>query len=130
MAHWSARYVGRPYVPNRDDCAQLAADVQREVFGRDVTLPAERPAGIREAAQLIAQIERDHGRRIEAPAEGCVVLMRRGKEARPWHVGVYFEQGGEGWVLHATKTSGQAIATRVRQLPMTGLQIEGFYEWQ
>ena len=26
MAHWSARYVGRPYVPNRDDCAQLAAD--------------------------------------------------------------------------------------------------------
>lgn len=130
MAHWSARYVGRPYVPHQDDCAKLAADVQREVFGREVALPAERPAGAREAAQLIAQIERDHGCRIDAPVEGCVVLMRRGQAVRPWHVGVYFAQGGEGWVLHATQSSGQAITTRIRQLPMMGLQIEGFYEWQ
>lgn len=128
--HWSARYVGRPYVPQSDDCAQLAADVQREIFGRDFALPAERPAGVREAAKLIEQVERDHGVRIDAPTEGCIVLMRRGKDARPWHVGVYFLQCGEGWVLHATQTSGQAIASRVRQLHMSGLQIEGYYEWQ
>lgn len=128
MAHWSARYVGRPYVAGADDCAALAAAVQREVFGRDVALPAERPSHLPEAAKMIAAVERDHGRPIAEPVEGCIVLMRKGQHARPWHVGVYFAQGGEGWVLHATSRAG-AIATRIRQLPALGLSVEGYYEW-
>lgn len=128
MAHWSARYIGRPYVAHRDDCAALAADVQREVFGREVTLPAERPADLRDAATMIAAVEHDHGTPIPEPVEGCVVLMRKGQHARPWHVGVYFEQGGDAWVLHALERRG-TIATRIRQLPALGLHVEGYYEW-
>lgn len=130
MAHWSGRYVGKPYVAQQDDCAELAAQVQREIFGRDVTIPAERPAGVREGAKMIAAIMRDHGRPLDSPVEGCIVLMRRGQHVRPWHVGVYFYASCEGWVLHATETAGEAITTRLRQLPALGFQVEGFYEWQ
>lgn len=129
MAHWSDTYIGRPYVRGVYDCAALAADVQRDVFGRDVAMPAERPSDPAGSAALIARLQDDHARRLEGPEEGAIVLMRRGILARPWHVGTYFEQAGEGWILHSTATAGGATAMRVRDLPRFGFQIEGFYQW-
>ena len=127
--HWTDAYVGRPYVPGAEDCAYLAATVQREVFGRAVVLPAERPNNLAEGAEMIARLQADHAVRLEAPQEGAVVLMRRGNLARPWHVGTYFEQAGEAWILHATRSAGAATVVRVRDLPRFGLQIEGYYTW-
>ncbi len=129
MAHWSEAYVGRAYVPGAYDCAALAADVQREVFGRAVVIPAERPDGPSESAAAIAAIKADHAVRLEAPAEGAIVLMRRGSLARPWHVGTYFERAGEGWILHTTRSAGGATVMRARDVSRFGFQIEGYYAW-
>lgn len=39
------RFVGIPYDTDTYDCADLVAQVQRELFGRDVQMPARRPRG-------------------------------------------------------------------------------------
>lgn len=127
--HWSDAYVGRRYVRGQYDCAALAADVQQEVFGRAVDLPAERPHDLRAQAAAVAGVMVQHAEPVERAVEGCLALLRKGPAARPWHVGVYFERGGEGWILHATASSGQAISTRVRALHLLGYQIEGYYQW-
>lgn len=129
MAHWSEAYVGRPYVAGSDDCAALAVAVQREVFGRVVDIPGERPCGLAESAALIARLQVDHAQRIEVPVDGTVVLMRRGACSRPWHVGTYFDAAGEGWILHSTASAGAATVIRLRDLSRFGLQVEGFYTW-
>lgn len=130
MTHWSDAYIGRPYLRGQYDCAALASDVQREVFGRAVDLPAERPADPAGSAALIARLQASHARRLAGPEEGAVVLMRRGSLARPWHVGTYFESGGEGWILHSTSAAGGATAMRVRDIARFGFQIEGYYLWK
>ena len=127
--HWTDAYVGRPYIPDAEDCAYLAATVQREVFGREVVLPAERPNNPAAGAEMIARMLTDHAVRLTAPEEGAIVLMRRGSLARPWHVGTYFEQAGEAWILHATLAAAAATVVRLRDLPRFGFQVEGYYAW-
>lgn len=129
MAHWSETYIGRPYVPGTYDCAALAADVQREVFGRPVAIPGERPDDPAASAAMLVSLQADHARRLDEPEEGAVVLMRRGPLARPWHVGTYFEQGGEGCILHTTRSAGAATVVRLRDLARFGLSVEGYYTW-
>lgn len=129
MPHWSEAYIGRPYIPGSYDCAALAADVQRDVFGRAVAIPGERPHDPAASAALLAAVQADHACRLDVPREGAIVLMRRGSFSRPWHVGTYFEQGGEGYILHSTRSAGAATVVRVRDLARFGLQIEGFYTW-
>jgi hypothetical protein len=111
------------------DCAALAVDVQREVFGRPVVIPGERPDDPAASAALLAAVQADHAQRIDAPHEGAIVLMRRGTLARPWHVGTWFELAGDAWVLHTTRTAGAATVARVRDLGRFGFQIEGYYTW-
>ena len=124
MAHWSEAYVGLPYVPGEQDCAELVARVQREVFGRAVTVPRERAAGPFGLSAQISAGARDLATPVEAPADGDAVLMLvRGL----WHVGVWFEQAGEGWVLHALRRSGMVVTHRMRDLPQAGIRVEGFY---
>lgn len=129
-AHWSDAYVGRPYVPGVTDCAELAAAVQREVFGRPVEIPAERPDSPESGAALIARLQHDHAVPIAAPVEGCAVLLRRGAIARPWHIGTYFERAGEGYILHSTRAAGAATVVRLRDIGRFGFQVEGFYAWK
>ena len=128
MSHWADAYVGRPYAEGDYDCAALAADVLREVFGRVVVLPAERPRDPAAAARMVDELRRSCAVRIDSPVEGCAVLLRRGAIARPWHIGVYFKRGGEGCVLHSVLGAG-AITTRVRELARIGYQVEGYYRW-
>ena len=128
MAHWADTYVGRAYTEGDYDCAALVADVLISQFGREVTLPADRPHDPAAAARLIDALREDCASRIESPIEGCAVLLRRGRLARPWHIGVYFERGGEGCVLHSLRETG-AIITRLRDLDRMGYQIEGYYQW-
>ncbi len=126
-AHWSERYVGQPYVPGENDCAELAARVQREVFGREIRLPSERACGLRGLSAQIGAARDDYGAPTDAPEDGDAVLMTgRGRLS---HVGVYCLIEDVPWVLHAMKRAGQVVRHRLRELPAQGLTVEGFYKW-
>lgn len=130
MAHWAETYIGRQYADNGADCAALACDVWREVFGH--ALPAgaatvradSRLQRCRQIDQAIAEMLTP----TEAPREGDVVLMK--SAGRLEHVGVYVEINGERWVLHALRNAGHVVLHRLRDLPAQGLAVEGFYQWR
>lgn len=126
--HPAERYVGWEYDADTADCADLVIQVQRELFGREVDLPNGKPRGNRGravmAATAAAQCEP-----TDTPQDGDLVLMRETGRNRPGHAGVYFHIAGEGWVLHATDRIGQAVFHRVRDLPVWGCFIEGYYAW-
>lgn len=135
VTHWTGGYVGRRYVEGTFDCGELARLVQREVFGREIRLPAARDydfaGGPLEKFRLMAgQIERckdDVARRVDVPQEGDgVLLVTRGYRQ---HIGVHCAIAGERWVLHASDGTGQVVLQRERDLPMRGGTVEGYYRW-
>lgn len=129
MGHWSADYVGLPYVRGEADCAHLVCRVRREVFALPV--PAAAMAA-RAASRLSRSLQLWDG--VDAlgvetalPQEGDAVLMLcRG---RPSHIGVFCVVDGERCVLHAMENVGQVVLHRLRDLPKCQLLIEGFYRW-
>lgn len=129
--HWSAAYIGLPYVPGESDCAMLVERVEREVFGRALDLPKERPSDRARdmAAQIGEHLER-FARRLPAgtdPREGDLVLMVGAGYLD--HIGVYAEIAGEAWVLHAFIRARQTVLHRLRELRNWGLEVEGVYAW-
>lgn len=127
MQHWSHQFVGQPYVPRENDCAALAAKVQREIFGRDIRLPTERALHGRGFAEQIDRLKADYACLVVAPQEGDAVLMIC--KGRPSHIGIYCVIAGEPWVLHAVRNAGQVVLTRLRELGANGLAIEAYYRW-
>lgn len=125
MRHWSERYVGMPYA--EADCAELAARVQREVFGRVILLPSERRPGLRGLTRQIETLKGDYATRTDSPADGDGVLMV--SRGRIEHVGVYCEIGSAPYVLHAMRSAGQVVLHRARDLSHQGLTVEGYYQW-
>ena len=94
-------YLSRTY--NQPPCWELVADVYQSEFGANVGRYAVVTGTIREAAQKFAlHIAADpHGFiRLEAPAEGCVVLLGSVR-AGLHHAGVYTD----GKLLHALRES-------------------------
>lgn len=127
-SHWSDRYVGQPYVPDEKDCGYYAELVQREVFGHELRLPSERAYGLRGKSKQIESLKLDYGVPTHTPQDGDGVLMiGRGKLS---HVGVYCLIEGVAWVLHAARNAGQVVRHRLRELPLQGLNVEGFYRWK
>lgn len=123
------RFVGIPYDEDEFDCADLVALVQRELFGRDVSLPQRRARGTAGQA-VIGQQSREYARpRIGTPQDGDLVLMFEHAQKRPGHAGVFFFLAHEGWVLHTNESNGCSVLHRVRDLPEFGARIEGFYSW-
>lgn len=124
--HWSAVYVGLPYVRDVFDCAGLVERVLTEVFGRGVNLPKERAAQVVGLSTQIMRHQAEFARRVDAPVEGDGVLMvGRG---RVNHIGVYCALE-EAYVLHNMRNAGQVCLHRVRDLPRYGLVVEGYYRW-
>lgn len=132
--HWAEQYVGMPYVVDVFECAEMAQLVNREVFGREIRLPPERPhrgkGGYERYLAMtkqLAAVTDDYGVCTDEPKEGDgVVLLARG---RPSHIGIYCRIAGEAWVLHCMSSAGQAILTRIRELHLRGLSVEGYYRW-
>lgn len=125
MTHWSDSYVGRPYVVNEFDCAELAATVRREVFGDEVSLPT-RVAGRERKNLQVEQCLADYGVETMAPEDGDAVLLKYGAR---WHIGVYCRIGGGAFVLHGLKSAGQVVLHRLTALRALGYRIEGYYRW-
>ncbi|MDR7193357.1 NlpC/P60 family protein [Luteimonas terrae] len=120
------RYTEIPYCEDTFDCADCVVLVERDLFGREVTLPNGRPRGARGQAAL-GELSKPYGVRTDAPNDGDLVLMfERGRAA---HVGVYFHLAHEGWVLHCNERNGCSVLHRVRDLPDFGAPIEGYYTW-
>lgn len=135
MAHWSDKYVdGRPYVSGQFDCADLAKLVQKEIFGREVELPADRDyigkTGGDKARAMAAQVAREKDQyavKTDSPVDGDpVLLIGRGQGS---HIGVLCLIGCERYVLHATSSYNQPVRTLLRNLVQHGLAVEGFYKW-
>lgn len=121
------RYIGRTYDPNGFDCADLAALVQAELFGREILLPGRRqrrqaPQAViaRYCAELAQPIVRDE------LMDGDAVLFR----GDVFHIGTVFHLGGCWRVLHNSRTLGCSWLHRLSDLPAMGLLIEGFYRWK
>jgi len=127
MEHWANKYVGKPYISKQYDCASLAVDVLREVFGKDVPDYGERPASRSEGHADLAQRLEDRTTRIEKPVEGCAVQILVGQ--RIAHVGVYCEVDGWPCVLHNIRRHG-VILTKLQDMRRHGWIVEGFYEWK
>lgn len=126
------RYVGLAYQPGVFDCLDLALQVQREVFGRAVALPAgcSRPGGARGQAREIARWRDALARPLAMPVTGTGVLLWEPDDGgRLWHIGTVFVHGGEVWVLHNSFAMGCVALQRLTDLQRWGLRFEGYYEW-
>lgn len=140
MSHFkqAQRYVGTPYLVGQFDCADLAARVQQEIFGRRVGLPIhrERPGGARGQAREILRLRDQVADRIDVAADGCAVLLWGLNDGTPapglkvWHLGTAFLHAGEVWVLHNSAHLGSAALHRLADLRGWGLRLDGFYAWR
>lgn len=130
MEHWSARYIGEPYVRGEADCARLVCRVRREQF----CLPVPDEAEIERAASRLGRVAQmadgvaAFGEPVSEPKEGDAVLMIcRG---RAGHIGVFCVVNGERCVLHAMENAGMVVLHRLRDLHRVALSIEGYYRWK
>ena len=126
--HWSAQYIGQPYINALQDCAAFIVRVQKEIFNRAIALPTTRVPGIRNEARQIQNHKDDYADPTDTPVDGDAVLMLG--RGRMNHIGVYCLINNEPWVLHAMRNAGQVVLHRIRELERQGLQVEGFYRWR
>lgn len=120
-------YTRRRYNVGSFDCADLAIDVQREVFGREIQLPVH-PRGKRSQAVAIARHADACTRVLSAPQTGCLALMQ-GLEGR-WHIGtVVTDAAGTPWLLHAHSAELGVLLHPLAEVSELGLRVIEFREW-
>lgn len=127
------KYVGLPYLEGEFDCADLAAKVQWEVFGRVVSLPVhrKRPRGALGQAREIHALQGELADRIDQPVTGCGVMTTEPTDnGQRWHIGTVFVANGEAWVLHNSFLMRCACLQRLADLQRMGARLEGFYAWR
>lgn len=125
-------YVGRAYVPGQYDCADLAVDVQREVFGRAVALPSRRPGGCAGQRAAILSHRDALAVKVDVPFTGCVALFYEvtDKGDHQYHVGTVCLHRGEVWVLHNSYALGGAHLHRFADMQGWGMKLDGWYAWK
>lgn len=125
-------YVGRPYVRGTYTCAHLAADVQLDLFKRQVAIPAVHPLGSAGQRREIHALRGELARKVAVPHTGCGALFYEctsGGEL--WHIGTAgLDRFGDVWVLHNSEKLGSAHFHRLHDLQRWGLILEGWYEWK
>jgi hypothetical protein len=125
-------YVGRTYEPGVYDCAHLAADVQREVFGRMVPLPVRHAAGSAGQRAAILNLRDAVAMKVDVPYTGCAALFHEvnNKVDQVFHIGTVCLQLGEVWVLHNSYALGGVHLHRFEQLQGWGMKLDGWYAWK
>lgn len=127
MAHWSEKYVGKPYIEGQFDCAHFVELVLREQFGRELNLPKEHAGEYRAQQRQIDAEKAQYAEPVAIPREGDgVLIVSRG---RAEHLGVYCEIHGTSYVLHNFRAAGRVCLHRIRSLPAQGMALAGYYRW-
>lgn len=121
------KYVGLSYNREKYDCADFAIQVQRELFGREVSLPAARPRIHTGGQRHLQSISQQYAERTDSPRDGDLVLMAQLGRKHATHIGVYFWRDHAAWVLHCTEAVGYSVCQRVSDLGDACLQVEGYY---
>lgn len=126
--HWTAKWLGRPWVAGSYQCEDFVAEVLREEFGLDV------PKGLRGAEERSWDRQlSEHAARCWAltvsPADGDGALMISTAAAgrRFYHVGVYVA-ARPALVLHCPR-GGASVLQLVGELGAHALRLEGVYRW-
>ena len=133
-AHWSDKYLGRPYLRGEFDCADLVVEVARAEFGRAVALPRH-AEGVRARDRQIERLTGELGRQLdraagEAIQDGDIVLMKAAgrRLSLGHHIGVAAVLPLAACVLHCLAGVGVARhpldCLAARQLTLTGI-----YRW-
>lgn len=125
-------YVGREYRAGLYDCAHLAADVQRDLFGREIALPAQHPMGTAGQRALINGMRDELAFAIEVPFSGCAALLQEKTLAGCLlHIGtVALGSADEVWVLHNSAKLGSAHLHRLKDLNRWGMSLLGYFGWK
>jgi hypothetical protein len=124
-------YVGREYRAGTYDCSHLAADVQRDLFGREVKLPAQHPKGTAGQRALINGMRDDLAIQIAVPFDGCAALLKELTQAGCLlHIGTVALRDGEPWILHNSAKLGSAHFHRLNDLNRWGMSLEGYFAWK
>ncbi len=133
-AHWSDKYLGRPYLRGEFDCADLVVEVAQAEFGRAVALPSHEE-GVRARDRQIEQLTGELGRRLsnatgEAPRDGDIALMKAAgrRLSLGHHIGVVAVLPLATCVLHCL--AGMGVARHpIDCLAERQLTLTGFYRW-
>lgn len=128
MQHWTNEYIGIPY--SHMNCSEFALCVQREVFNRDLPTPIQpTEKNAFHYNKLLQQNMFDYiHTKIENPIEGCCVLMKAMR--RLSHVGVYTKIGAKEYVIHSIDSFKSSVLHQIKDLPMYGFEVEGYYAWK
>lgn len=128
---WSDEYTGIPFRADgrtRDglDCWGLVVTVYRERLGIALpefpgAYPDESQESLRHAAG-VARAERERWRRVDAPAEGDVVLLRL--QGLPCHVGVVISKTEMLHVMAGIESCVEKFTG-----PQWRNRIEGYYRY-
>lgn len=126
------RFIGRPHMAESYDCADLAVEVAREIFSREVALPAvrPRPQGLRGQGVAIRAMADELAFEVAEPVDGDLVLMQSAGQELPGHIGTYFFVNYQPHVLHTSVALGQASLHKLTALPAFSLRVVGFYRWK
>ena len=128
-----APYLGVPYKTRTSDCADLVIQVQKELFGREVTFPGKRPRPLKweQQAELLDRYKSDIAFRVDSPQDGDSVLMYEVGKSVAGHVGVYFFISYTPYLLHnAEWMPNGSCLHKVQDLSGIGLTVEGYYRWK
>lgn len=132
------KYLNHKYVEGEFDCGSLTVLVQKELFGRAISIPhaAERSRGARHQAMDLERYQRALAELVAQPQTGDAVVMwsTEGKAAPPlnrrWHVGTAFVQNSEIWVLHLANEKRGAAIQKLSSMEQQGLRVDAFYSWK
>jgi hypothetical protein len=121
-------YIGIPWEagaqgPNSYDCMGFFRNIQKEHFG--IAVPSIIATNYEDPISL-AHLFGDHPERkrwtkLDAPKQGCAVIIRR-----PMHIGTWLDIDGGG-VLHCVKGAG-VIFTSDSSWPVSGFGRREFFE--
>ena len=133
-AHWSDKYLGRPYLRGEFDCADLVVEVARAEFGRAVALPRH-AEGVRARDEQIERLTGELGRRLdgaagEAPQDGDIALMKAAgrRLSLGHHIGVVAALPLAVCVLHCLAGVG-VVRHPIDFLGDRQLELTGIYRW-
>ena len=133
-AHWSDKYLGRPYLRGEFDCADLVVEVARTEFGRAVALPRHAES-VRARDRQIEQLTGALGRQLDAAAgetlrDGDIALMKAAgrRLSLGHHIGVVAVLPLASCVLHCLAGVG-VVRHPIDFLAERQLTLTGIYRW-